>query len=107
MCKTARLLRCFFHPSGFAGNDNLLYPNPPLLDGAGLSFVVGGVDYNIYSDGPNYGGSATSYYETTAVGTLGQLVNFSVSPTPESSSLILFGTTLLGLAPFRRELFER
>lgn len=31
-------------PGGFAGNDNLLYASPPLLDFAGLSFVAGGVD---------------------------------------------------------------
>jgi hypothetical protein len=29
------------------------------------------------------------------------------SATPEPSSLILFGTSLLGLAPFRRKLFGR
>jgi hypothetical protein len=30
-----------------------------------------------------------------------------VSMTPEPSSLLLFGTSLLGLAPFRRKLFGR
>ncbi len=37
----------------------------------------------------------------------GKLVISSVAATPEPSSLLLFGTSLLGLAPFRRKLFGR
>jgi hypothetical protein len=94
-------------PGGFAGNDNLLYASPPLLDFAGLSFVAGGVDYNVYYDGATLGGCATCYYDSTANGVLGSLINFSASPTPEPSSFLLFGTGLLALPPFRRKLFGR
>jgi PEP-CTERM motif len=37
----------------------------------------------------------------------GKLVISSVAATPEPSSLLLFGTSLLGLVPFRRKLFGR
>jgi hypothetical protein len=83
--------------NGFAGNDNLLYASGPLLDFAGFSFVAGGVDYNVYYDGAPVGGLATDYYETTAPTVLGPQIQFSVVPTPEASTLLLFGLGLFGL----------
>ena len=88
--------------NGFAANDNLLYPAPPLLDLPGFSFVAGGIDYNVYFNGGDFGGSATSYYETTVSGVLGSEVNFSVVPTPEPSSLLLFAIGLVAFAFFPR-----
>jgi hypothetical protein len=35
------------------------------------------------------------------------VVPTATTTTPEPSSLLLFGTSLLGLAPFRRKLFGR
>lgn len=90
--------------NGFAANDNLLYPTPPLLDIPGFSFVAGGVDYNVYYDGADFGGSATSYYETTVSGVLGSQVNFSVVPTPEPSTLLLFVVGLVALVLWRRRI---
>ena len=41
-------------PLGFAGNDNVIFPDAPYLDWAGVAYtVLGGVDYNVYSG--NYG----------------------------------------------------
>ena len=87
-------------PSGFAGNDNLLYAGSPLLDIPGFSFVAGGIDYNVYYDGGPWGGSATSYYETTISGVLGKQVYFSAVepppgvPTPEPSTSLFLGLGL-------------
>jgi hypothetical protein len=74
---------------------------------------------NIFGDpdGFDFLASETGTYDIGAVGTYkffdssggdtyqGELVISSVGATPEPSSLFLFCTSLLGLAPFRRKLF--
>jgi hypothetical protein len=84
-------------PNGFAANDNILYVGSPSLDTPGFSFVANGIDYNVYYDGAFFGGSATRYYETTVAGQLGGLINFSVTPVQEPSTLLLLCSGLFGL----------
>ena len=68
----------------------------------------GGYDF-LAEEAPAYDISAPGvykFYNTYDGDTYqGKLVISSVSATPEPSSLLLFGTSLLGLAPFRRKLF--
>jgi len=87
--------------NGFAGNDNLLLSGFPALDFAGVSFAAGGVDYNLYFNSyggfPLFGG-ALDYYETSTSGVLGTEVQFSVTPAPEPSSVLLLAAGLACLA---------
>jgi hypothetical protein len=96
-------------PGGYGGNDNDVFSTAPFLDVAGLSFstLLGTVDYNLY-----YNSGTGGYMECNNVdngvceaGT-GIPVSFALTPTPESGTLILFGSGLLVLAGIlRRKLF--
>jgi PEP-CTERM motif len=67
--------------------------------GAG-ELYLGISNAGFYNGAPGaYGDNAGFYTATYNVA--------GVSATPEPSSLLLFGTSLLGLAPFRRKLFGR
>ncbi len=70
----------------------------------------GGYDF-LAEELPAYNINATGvykFYNTYGGDTYqGKLVISSVAATPEPSSLLLFGTSLLALAPFRRKLFGR
>ena len=39
------------NPGGFASNDNLVYDTAPGLDTQGVSFLVGGIQYNLFNWG--------------------------------------------------------
>ena len=91
-------------PGGYADNDNDVFSAPPFVDISGLSFLVGTTDYNIYYDG--------GYFECNNVDDgvcnpgSGIPVSFALTPTPESGTLVLFGSGLLVLAGIlRRKLF--
>jgi hypothetical protein len=96
-------------PGGYAGNDNDVFSTPPFLDVAGLSFSVllGSIDYNIY-----YDAGLAEYLECNNVADggcnagQGVPVTFALAPTPETGTLVLFGSGLLVLAGIlRRKLF--
>jgi len=79
------------------------------LDGAGLSFSVllGSVDYNLYYDSGTGGYLECNNVDNGVCETgSGIPVSFALTPTPESGTLILFGSGLLVLAGIlRRKLF--
>ena len=58
------------------------------------------------SDAGFYNGPPGAYDDNAGFYTVDYNVTGSTT-TPEPSSLLLFGTGLLGLAPFRRKLFGR
>jgi len=93
-------------PGGYAGNDNDVNSVAPFLDVNGLSFSVLSVDYNLYYD------PGTGYFECNEPDNggcetgQGIPVTFALTPTPESGTLVLFGSGLLVLAGIlRRKLF--
>jgi len=95
---------------GYGGDDNDISSVPPFLDFAGLSFSVllGTVDYNIYNNGSGGYMECNNVDDGVCEGGAGIPVTFALTPapSPESGTLILFGSGLLVLAGIlRRKLF--
>jgi hypothetical protein len=97
-------------PGGYASNDNLIFSTPPYLDLPGVSFdfLVGTTMYNVY-----YDAGLSEYIECNSV-TDGAcfapsgvaLTSFTLTQTPESGTMLLFGTGLLMIAGvLRRTMF--
>jgi hypothetical protein len=59
------------------------------------------------SDACGYNGGPSCYGDNFGTYSLDYTITSNVSATPEPSSLLLFGTSLLGLVPLRRKLFRR
>jgi hypothetical protein len=90
-------------PNGYAGNSDLLYyPNDPLLDGNGLSFTVAGAgndgfgNVNLYSTSDYLGILYTENGATIGWG------SFTVTPSPEPSTLGLLALGGAGLCAWNK-----
>ncbi len=97
-------------PGGYSGNDNLIFPAGPYLDLHGLSFAVGGSNYNIFYS-PGNSCESVGYYVvvTNSSGcgpTVDKPVTFTLTPTtatPEPASVSLVVLASLGsLVSMRR-----
>jgi hypothetical protein len=89
--------------------DYVLFQNPSL--GSGINFLCfEGVNNNCSGNSSSLNLATAEGFENIQVlpEQGNQIVGIvGTSATPEPSSLLLFGTSLLGLAPFRRKLFGR
>jgi hypothetical protein len=89
-------------PNGFDANDNLLFATAPQVDFEGVSFLAGGIAYNLYYNSIACCGGPVAYFETTVPGVLGPQVTFSAAPAPEPASLLLLGVGFAGLLGWRK-----
>ena len=81
-------------PSGYFNYDNQLMPTAnPLVDNAGLLFLVRGIEVNIFSNGP--GPLTYVRYDNTGLN-VGD--TFSIVSTPEPGAVSMLVTMLAGLA---------
>ena len=86
-------------PGGFNGNDNLLFPSDPLVfDSNGFSFSAANgpdqFDVNVFSNGTGY----SAFFRDEDGFTATVPVSLEISAVPEPSTLLLFGTGVLGAA---------
>jgi hypothetical protein len=92
----------------YAANDNLIFSTPPYLDLGGVSFdyLVGTTMYNVYYDAGKYI-ECNSVANGSCVAPAGvPLTSFALAQTPESGTMLLFGTGLLIIAGIlRRTMF--
>ncbi len=90
-------------PSGYFTYDNLLTPNlNPFVDTAGLLFISGSGEVNVYSNGPD----SYTHYDSTGINdsiTVSALeIDQGVTEVPEAATLTLLGTALLCFGFVRR-----
>ena len=90
-------------PSAFASNDNVVAPPPQFVSENGVSFVAGGVDYNVYYFATTVGG-----YAPTGCSIGGDCITanadgipsetFNLSTVPEYGGLAMLMLSALTLA---------
>ena len=90
--------------SGWDGGDtNLYYPGPAYVDYGGVSFSTGSgateIDYNLWT---NYPTAPPTYYSDTTLNGANLPITLTVTPTPEPSSLIVWGLGAVGLLAVAR-----
>jgi hypothetical protein len=93
-----------FPVPGFASNDNAFTGATPYLTINGLSFVVAGVNYNIFNNNPGNGNYADTgcpigdnCITNNVYGQPSTPISFTAAEIPEPASLFTIGTGLLGL----------
>ena len=88
------------------GNDNLLDPDEPYVDGAGFSYAVGAARFNVGNANAVCG--TTAIYGESPTGSCGDLVSVAMNvtalsvPVPEPQSVLLVGLALAAAAAARR-----
>ncbi len=82
--------------------DNIVYSSGPSFDAAyGLAFLVGGSEYNLYSNGSG------GYIDKKFGGSADLVTGFSLVQVPEPASMALVGFSLLGIGLIRRRKAEK
>jgi hypothetical protein len=82
-------------PASFGGNDNLLFPGGPFVDGAGFSFSSGGLNFNV-GNAAVACGSLSVYAETTTGFCPGTNVTMTVTAFTPTDGAAYFAYSYVG-----------